>query len=112
MRPEVQKALAEFQVVQLDLWSDTPVVTPAGERTTARKWADALGIQYAPSLVFFDRAGKEVFRNEAYLRPFHFVNTLRYVVSGAYKEQPNFQRYLQAETEARRERGETVDLWR
>ncbi len=112
VRPEVQKALAQFQVVQLDLWSDTPVITPAGERTTARQWADALGIQYAPSLVFFDRAGKEVFRNEAYLRPFHFVNTLHYVASGAYREQPNFQRYLQAETEARRERGETVDLWR
>ncbi len=110
-RPEVRAALERFQVVQLDMWSDTPVMTPAGERTTARQWADRLGIQYAPTLVFFDVSGREVFRNEAYLRPFHLVNGLRYVADGAYREQPSFQRYLQGRTEAMRERGESVDLW-
>ena len=40
----------------------TPVITPEGERTTARAWADALGLQYAPAVLFFDERGQELLR--------------------------------------------------
>ena len=40
--------------------------------------------------------GTEVFRVEAYVRPFHFASALDYVASGAYRKEPSFQRYLQA----------------
>jgi hypothetical protein len=33
------------------------------------------------------------------------------VASGGYRKEPSFQRYLQAQTERLRERGERVDLW-
>jgi thioredoxin-related protein len=75
-------------------------------------WARELGISYAPALVFFDRSGKEVFRVDGYLRPFHLAGTLDYVASGAYLKQPSFQRYLQARADGMRQRGETVDLWK
>jgi hypothetical protein len=42
------------------MWSDTPVVTPSGERTTAREWAAELGLFYAPSILFFDERGSEL----------------------------------------------------
>ena len=67
--------------------------------------ARKLGIAYTPSIVLFD-AGKEAFRIEAYVRPFHLAGALDYVASGAYRSEPSFQRFLQARGERMRGRGE------
>jgi hypothetical protein len=56
----VRSKLEAMDVVQIDLWSNAPVVTPAGERTTARAWARKLGLFYTPTLVFFDEQGREI----------------------------------------------------
>ncbi|MET0065629.1 MAG: thioredoxin fold domain-containing protein [Candidatus Thiodiazotropha sp.] len=109
-RPEVRKSLQQFDIAILDIWSSEPLTTPRGEAMTANQWAEALNIQYAPSLLFFDARGEEVFRSEAYLKSFHINAALDYVLSGSYREQPNFQRYIQTRAEAMRERGEVVDL--
>ncbi len=85
-------------------------MTPAGKKTTARKWADELGIAYVPSAVLFDK-GKEVIRIEAFLKSFHVQSVLDYCASGAYKEQPSLQRFIQTRAERLREQGVTVDLW-
>jgi hypothetical protein len=61
--------------------------------------------------VFFD-GGREVFRSEAYLRPFHLASALEYVASRTYRSEPSFQRYVQARAERLRARGENVDLWK
>jgi len=74
-------------------------------------WARKLGISYTPSIVLFD-AGKEAFRIEAYVRPFHLAGALDYVASGAYRREPSFQRFVQARGERMRGRGEPVDLWK
>ena len=34
-----RKLVQQFDTVQLDMWSQTPLVTPAGEASTARDWA-------------------------------------------------------------------------
>ncbi len=75
-------------------------------------WAQDLKIAYAPTLVFFDATGLEVFRAESYLRPFHLASVLEYVASGAYRTEPSFQRYVQARADRLRAGGETVDLWK
>jgi thioredoxin-related protein len=110
-RPEVRELLSRFSVVGLDLAGTRKVVTPAGESTDERRWARALEVVYAPTLVFFDAAGREVFRSEGYLKPFHLASTLDYVASGAYRGEPDFQRYVQARAEGLRARGRRVDLW-
>ena len=110
-RPKTRELLDRFQVVRLDRTAETPVLTPQGERTTAAAWAGQLGIEYEPGLVFFNREGKEVFRVAAYLRAFHFQSVLDYVASGAYREQPEFQRFVQARAEHLEEQGMEVDLW-
>jgi thioredoxin-related protein len=61
-------------------------------------------------MVLFDAAGREVFRVEAYVRTFHLQSALDYVASRAYANEPNFQRYIQARADARRARGERVDV--
>lgn len=109
-RPETRTYLDKFTVVRFDIWASTPLVTPAGLSTTAQQWAQALDIKYAPSMVFFDANGKEVFRAEAYLKAFHTQSVLDYVSSGAYREQPSLQRFIEARAEALRAKGVTIDL--
>jgi thioredoxin-related protein len=109
-REGVASALSNLDVAQVDLRSGEKLWTPDGREMSARDWARELGIQYAPSLVFFDRQGSEVFRTEAYLRSFHIHGAIDYVVSGAYRRQPSFQRFLQHRTEMLEARGIHVDL--
>lgn len=112
-RKRTREEVEHFDVVRLDRWAKTPVVTPRGAETTARGWANELGVKFAPSMVFFDASGEEVFRTEAYLKAFHVHGAMAYVRSGAYKEQPSFQRFLQARREKiEEEEGEKVDLWK
>ena len=111
-RAEVRKSLDGFSVALLDMWSRDAITTPAGVKTTVREWAQTLGIQYAPSLLFFDRGGSEVFRSEGYLRAFHIHGVLDYVLSEAYRQQPEFQRYLQDRREDFEKRGLDTDLWK
>lgn len=109
-RPEVAALLRRFQVARIDMASAAKVQTPAGVDLRARDWARRLGIFYTPTLVFFAADGREVFRVDGYLRPFHLASALDYVASGAYLTQPEFQRFVEARAAARRAQGERVDL--
>jgi len=111
-RPEVKAQLAKFDVARLSLLDNEKMITPDGKSVPASEFASLLKITYTPSIVFFDPRGREVFRIEAYLRPFHLAGSLEYVSSGAYRKQPSFQRFLQAKAERMRARGEAVELWK
>jgi thioredoxin-related protein len=111
-RPEVEALLAGFKAVQVDALGSRSVVMPDGKPGSERDWARALQIVNTPSLVFFDPAGREVFRAEGYLRPFHLASALDYVASGAYREEPSFQRFVQKRADAQRAAGRAVDLWK
>jgi thioredoxin-related protein len=110
--PATRKVIQQFDAVQLNMWSDTPVITPGGEKTTARQWAKQLDIKYAPSIVLFNDKGEEVIRSEAYFKVFHTQGIFAYVLEGAYKTQPSFQRYLTERANRIREKGQDVDIWR
>lgn len=110
-RPETQALLKKFDSVQLDMWGNTPVVTPDGTHTTARQWAGKLGIVYAPSAVLFD-GGREVIRIEAFLKAFHVQSVMDYVASGGYRTQPSLQRFIQGRADRLLEKGQKVDLWK
>jgi thioredoxin-related protein len=80
----------------LNVWKNTPVITPGGERTTAKKWADELGLFYTPTLLFFDDHGKEILRVDSVVQFYRLRNVLDYVLSGAYREYPTFQQWRTA----------------
>jgi len=109
-RPEVAALLKRFRAARVDVAANEALKTPQGKPTTMREWARALKIAYTPSFVFFDAAGREVFRVEGYLRPFHLASSLDYVSSGAYLKQPEFQRFIEARAAARRAQGEKIEL--
>ena len=111
-RPEVKAQLAKFDVARFSLLDNAQIITPGGARLPSAEFARQLNVTYTPSIVFFDGSGREVFRIEAYLRPFHLAASFDYVSSGAYASQPSFQRFLQARAERMRERGEPVELWK
>lgn len=112
-RDEARELLKAFDVAQVDIWSSESLTTPDGRELTARDWSRELGIHYTPTLLFLDATGKEVFRTDAYIRPYHLSTSLAYVVTGAYLRQPEFQRFIQERIDARRAAGESgpPNLW-
>jgi thioredoxin-related protein len=111
-RPQVKALLEGFDVVRFPLGATTPLTTPGGRMTTVREWGDELGVTYTPALILFANDGREAFRIDAYLRPFHLASSLDYVASGAYKDEPSFQRFIQGRAERLRAQGTSVDLWK
>ena len=85
--------LDKFEAVQLDMWSDQPVLTPDGQRLTASQWARQLGLFYAPTLVFFDERGKEIIKVDSVVRLYRLRGVLEYVLSKGYLNTPHYQRW-------------------
>jgi len=110
-RREVLAQLSRYDVVRLSMLDSAPLTAPDGSQRPPAAWARDLNVGYVPAIVLFDAQGREAFRTEAYLRPFHLAAALEYVSSGAYTREPSFQRFLQSKADAMRARGERVDLW-
>jgi thioredoxin-related protein len=109
-REESRELLKSFDVALLDLWASEYIESPQGKRLPITQWASALDVKYAPSLVFFDQDGREVFRTEAYLKAFHIQSVLNYVASKAYLKEPEFQRYIEERAARLRASGVEVNL--
>jgi thioredoxin-related protein len=109
-RKESEQLIKPFDVAVLDMWSEEKITRPDGKQVKLRDWARELNIQYAPSLVYFNKNGEEVFRSEGYLKSFHVQSIMDYVASSAYKKQPNFQRYIDGRAHDLREQGVEVNL--
>ncbi|MBP9604304.1 MAG: thioredoxin, partial [Chromatiaceae bacterium] len=108
-----KELLKQFDVALVDIGSAESITTPDGRELAARDWSRELGINYTPTLLFLDAGDKEVFRTDAYIRPYHIATSLAYVGTGAYQRQPEFQRFILERIEARRSAGESgpPNLW-
>ncbi len=93
--PRIRRLLRDFDVVQLNMQADTPLLTPKGKKTTTRRWAESLGLDYAPTLIFFDEHGREIIRIDSVVWFYRLRNVLNYVRSGAWRQQRNFQLWRQ-----------------
>lgn len=90
--------LDKMDAVQLDMWADTALITPEGEATTARKWAQQLNIFYAPTLVFFDTSGKEIMRIDSVVEFYRLLGVLHYINQKAYTTEPDYQDWRHKQT--------------
>lgn len=109
---------AHFVVVQLDLYGSRQTVDFDGEAMEEKdlvwKWA----AQFTPTTIIFsaENAGStnaleaEVFRMPGYLKPFHYMTSLEYVATDAYKTE-GFQRFLKAKLLDLEAKGITADVW-
>lgn len=110
-----------YMVIQLNLWGSREVTDFDGEaleeRDLARKWF----VNFTPTTMFFVQDDPDtppqsmreamVFMLPGYFKPFHHLTSLEYVATDGYKEQPNFQRWLQAKADHMREMGQDVTIW-
>ncbi|MCB1753702.1 MAG: thioredoxin fold domain-containing protein, partial [Gammaproteobacteria bacterium] len=87
---EIKALLNAYDVVRLDMQSQTPLITPQGERSDARSWARSLNVSYAPTFILFDADNNEIIRSEAMFKRFHTASMLDYCLSGAYLKEPSF----------------------
>lgn len=106
-----REIVSQFDIVQLDMNSESEFTDPTGKKTTAKKYAEVLDVKYAPTIVIFNPEGKEIIRSEAFFKTYHTQGMFAYVLYEGYKTQPNFQRYLSARSERIREKGEDVDIF-
>jgi thioredoxin-related protein len=87
------KLFRQLENVQLDIGSDTAVITPGGKNTTAKAWANQLDMYYTPTILFFDEKGKEVIKIDSVVGFYRLNNVLHYILSKGYIEEPNFQQW-------------------
>lgn len=107
-----------FDVLQLDMWGAREVLDFDGETLEERALAAKWGVNFTPTTLIFaagnagadSLAAAETFRLPGYLKPFHYLSSLQYVVTEDYKNQ-SFQRYLQDRFEALEEQGIDPDVW-
>lgn len=95
--PQILALLRQFQTVQLDMWADTPVITPGGERSISKAWAKELGLFYTPSIIFYDEHGKEIIQVDSVVRFSRLKGVLEYVLTKGYQRYPTYQRWRQGQ---------------
>ena len=103
--------LSKINLYQLDLDSTTSLITPDKMILKIKDWANKLNVTNSPTIIFFDKQGKEVIRIESMVKTFHFQSIVDYVVSGAYENEKEFQRYLTKRANAIRAKGIDVNIW-
>lgn len=93
-KEETINELKKIDSVQLNMWSDTPVITPEGTKTTAIEWATKLNLFHSPTLIFFDADGKEIIRIDSVVKFYRLLNVLKYINQRGYLTEKNLQRWL------------------
>jgi len=108
--PEILKELDLFDVVRFDAESDQAIIDVDGNKTTPKKYANKLGLNYRPGIVMFDQ-GDEVMRIDALLYSYHFSGHLRYIGERHYKQYPDsvFD-YLRVYRQKILDSGQDIDL--
>ncbi|MCK4674947.1 MAG: thioredoxin fold domain-containing protein [Gammaproteobacteria bacterium] len=83
----------KMNVIQLNMWADTPVITPQGKKTTAKEWAKSLDLFYTPSIIFFDTDGNEIIRVDSVTHFYRLWGVLDYVNKQGYKHSTDYQQW-------------------
>ena len=83
--------IEKMNVIQLNMWADTAVITPQGKKTTAKEWAKSLDLFYTPSIVFFDADGKEIIRVDSVTHFYRLWGVMDYVNQQGYKKAKDYQ---------------------
>lgn len=94
---EITNKLMQIEVIQLDTSIDKKVITPSGDTTTSKAWAEQLNISFAPAIIFFDNKGKEIIRIESVVRFNRLNNVIQYILEEGYLAYPTFQRWRETQ---------------
>lgn len=102
----VRRITKGFDAIQLDIWGGREVIGFDGEAMTEKTFARKLRIQFSPTIVFFDGAGKEIYRINGLHQLDQFKSELDYLSSRAYQKM-GFKDY--ASQKPRKAAGKLID---
>ena len=92
--PEVEHYVRRhFDVVPVDIWGIEDIIDTDGREYSEREYALHYNANFTPTLLFYERNGKPVFRLRGYYPIYQFRAALHYVVEGFYRVE-SFRDYL------------------
>jgi thioredoxin-related protein len=80
------KVRKNFDVISINMWGDRELTFLDGKQYIEKNLAEALRVQFTPTLLFFDEKGKVVLRLNGYRAPHRFSVDLDYVALHKEKE--------------------------
>ncbi len=76
-----------FDSIGLEIFSDAELTDFAGEQTRVKTFALDQGVQFAPTILFFDSDGTRLLRLTGYYEPERFSAVLDYLIGGHHRQQ-------------------------
>ena len=84
--PEIASIVKRnFDVVGLEIFDDTEMADPRGNQMPIKKFAEKVGANFAPTLVFYNGDGEVTVRAVGYQSPERFKIILDYLTNGHYR---------------------------
>lgn len=80
-----QKVQDRFASIGMEIFDDAEMITPSGESIAIKKFAKQQGVEFAPTLLFFDNKGKRILRQVGYQAPERFLHLMNYVADKHYQ---------------------------
>jgi thioredoxin-related protein len=75
-----------FDAIGLEIFSDAELTDFDGDATRVKTFAVDQGVEFAPTLLFYDTGGDRLLRLTGYYEPERFSQVLDYLIEGRYKE--------------------------
>lgn len=94
-----EKLQGRFDTIGLEIFDDTGMTTPNGDSLSVKAFAKREKAHMAPTLLFFDASGQQVFRAVGYQNPERFSAMIDYVADG-HTAKISFANYLKKATTA------------
>jgi len=107
--PIVDKTRRNFDVIEINIVGSREVTGIDGKSETEKAFARRMKVGYTPTLIVLDERGRAVMRMNGYYAPPAFTAALDYVIDGAYRQEPDLQRYLKNRGDAVQEAGSRTE---
>ena len=89
-KKKIKERFTNLDVIQVELDSLQPVITPDGSKLSIKDWSKKLNLHYSPTIIFFDEAGKEIIRIDSVVWVNRLGRVLDYISSKAYQQNSSF----------------------
>ena len=85
--PDIEAYVRQhFDGIKVNMWGDKEIISVGGNNFTEKSFAEALKVQYTPTLLFLNEQGKTILRLNGYYPPEKFRKALKYAAMKKEKE--------------------------
>ncbi len=105
----VAKLRRNFDLIEINIVGSREVIWLDGVARTEKDFARFLQVRFTPTLLVVDERGGVLVRINGYFPPAPFSAAIDYVIDGAYRKEPDLQRYLKTRGEHIPQKGSRID---